>query len=1444
MSGRDLPVEGIGESAGLYINTLPLVIDWDNEHSIQDQLQHIQQKITEMNTHSYADLAKLQRNGERLFHSLFVYENYPVPEANRAMSRISFRESIEKIDYLLSITVLEHDERLTISFGYDGDYITEEKAVQHIAMLGRVLQQVIQEPGKRHSAISLLSDEEYELVVHGWNATALAYPKDKTFYRLFEEQVMRTPGNIAVAYEERQLTYQELNERSNQLARYIRSQYSARLNKDLAPDTLIAIYMERNPELIVSILGIMKAGGAYVPMDTNYPMERIEFILEDSGAQLILVQSGQDTSLFSDDVKGKLVFIDNVSDEIEITDGRDNLPGLSTATDLAYVIYTSGTTGRPKGVMVNHSGLNNLAVNFIRLFKITASSRSSQLISISFDAALTEICPTLAAGGTICIVPDRIKQSEHLTSYLHSQDISHFTVPADLLGQMEWAELPELKSINVGGGVPALKSLDKWSNGRILYNTYGPTEITICATAFKFNPGDSNTNIGRPLNNTTIYVLDSFLQPVPLGVVGELYIGGAGVARGYLNRPELTEERFMANPFTDGTGENARLYKTGDLVRLMPDSNVEFIGRNDGQVKVRGYRIELGEIEHALMAIEGIKQACVVAKERAMGTGSSKYLVGYYVPEPVIEVTPAKIQLYLTEVLPEYMLPVAFVQLASLPLTVNGKLDRSALPEPVSGPRLGTYVAPVTAMEKELCSIWEGVLGLEGIGITEDFFRSGGDSILSIQLTSRICQAGFYCQVKDIFECRTVHNLAERLRGKNTAISIKSEQGILTGELKFLPVQKWFIEKVCDSEIVEPDYWNQSFLIKVPESDVSRLQAVIQQLVAYHDVLRIHFLRDNSVAGWRQVYQQEINVPELKILDVSEHTEKELQLILSEWQSTLDLECGPLFQAGYLYGYPDGSARIFLALHHMITDTVSWRILTDDVKALYEGRSLPAKGSSYRQWVETVENYAARYPNEMAWWKNQLQGIADFRISSQGVSAETESVELDEALTSALLQTASKAYNTEINDLLLTALAYAMKEIDKGDAQGITLEGHGREDIDPTIDHSHTIGWFTTMFPVKLELQGDIKESIQFIKESLRNIPNKGIGFGAFASAQDVNFGFNDLPPVHFNYLGQFDKKEANWQITAEESGVNTHPSNIDRSLVNINGMVSNGRLAFNISTRLGKEQTKLLSVALKVHLEQIIKHCGDAFDRSGARPTPSDFDDFVAYEIINDDSDEDPVFIFPPGTGGAESYYHTLVPEFKNRKLVMFNNFFLFMVKKGYKAADFTFEELAKYYRILIQKLQPTGNYTFLGWSFGGVLAYEVFKQMPGQVYDGSNLILLDSWFGAGKAGKEIPRELIPYFRQDINCKYNPVGKLTGLNTILFKADTAFEPGDDESNEAKIFEALQRYYLSIPANNIDLLVDKLQVINLNCHHFDMLEKYSDTISNYFASIQTMREMN
>jgi amino acid adenylation domain-containing protein len=594
----------------------------------------------------------------------------------------------------------------------------------------------------------LTEQEKYQILVE-WNNTTVDYPQHLCIHELFAAQVEKTPDNIAVVFDGQKLTYQELNHQANKVAHYLQS-------LGVGTEVLVGISVERSLEMIVGLLGILKAGAAYLPLDPTYPKERLSFMLSDSQVQVLLTQQ-KFVESFADS-GAKTVCLDQ-DWELITRQNQENPTSDVTAENLAYVIYTSGSTGTPKGVMIQHRGVCNLAQAQVKLFGVNQNSRVLQFASFSFDASVWEIVMALCSGASLYLGnQDSLRPGIDLIRFLRQQSITHATLPPTALAALPKEELPNLQTLIVAGEACNPKLIAQWSKERRFFNAYGPTESTVCATVAECTFGETQPTIGRAIANIQIYILDHNLQPVPIGVPGELYIGGDGLARGYLNRPELTKEKFISNPFKKTEG--SRLYKTGELARYLPDGNIEFLGRVDNQVKIRGFRIELDEIEKLLIQHPDVKQAAVIAREDIPG---DKRLLAYVVLNQKPEAIVTTLKNLLQENLPQYMIPGVFVVLDSLPLTPNGKVDRQNLPVcDRTRPDLEeSFVAPRNPIEEKLAAIWADLLGFEQIGVNDNFFNLGGHSLIVAQILSRV-RDSFQVELSfaNIFANPTVAGLA------------------------------------------------------------------------------------------------------------------------------------------------------------------------------------------------------------------------------------------------------------------------------------------------------------------------------------------------------------------------------------------------------------------------------------------------------------------------------------------------------------------------------------------------------------------------------------------------------------------------------------------------------------------------------------------------------------
>ena len=781
---------------GFFVNILILREKIDTDFSIRKFIKKIASGIIEAQFYQDLPLEKLineleadkDTSRQPIFQVTFGMQSFGSGQISSegppqtTLSTLFQAYTPEKSVYNVAkfdISTLIDDSHFCLKglFNYAQSLYTEDTIQRFVSTYVHILKQFSQvlypyQTSLKIKDLTYLDYTQHHKIIEEWNATDQEYPKNKTLQALFEEQVERTPDNIAVVYEETKLTYRELNERANQLAHYLRQHY------EIKPDTLIALCLDRSEYMLIVILGVLKAGGAYVPMDPEYPNERLDYILKDTATKIVL------TNEIYNDKLNQLAELGNIRKEIDILgidsaaiqnqlqqQSRENPQTTTASHNLAYVMYTSGTTGYPKGVMIEHSGVVNTvlsqAKNLKNQYKSDEKISIGHFINYVFDASVDNIFLAILFGKKLVI--SKKLSEENFSHIIRNQEINVAILPSAALNIIQPSR--SLKVLFIGGETPAnplIKSLIK--SKVAIFQEYGVTEASIVSFFAKLSLSSQVNILGKLIGNCKAYVLSSDLTPLPIGAIGELYIGGVGLARGYLNQPELTAERFIKNPFQTREEEkkrtNGRLYKTGDLVRWMSDGNLEFIGRNDFQVKIRGYRIELGEIERALSEYEGVKQCVVLAKEHQDMTGKAtgnKYLAGYYAADR--KLNEESILNYLQKKLPEYMVPTLLIYLEKIPLTSNGKLDRKALPEP-EFTNHDQYVGPGTELEKKVAAIWEEVLGLpEGaVGIHDDFFRLGGNSILAIKLVNKVNT--FYqsqLKISEIFIDRTFEKLISKI---------------------------------------------------------------------------------------------------------------------------------------------------------------------------------------------------------------------------------------------------------------------------------------------------------------------------------------------------------------------------------------------------------------------------------------------------------------------------------------------------------------------------------------------------------------------------------------------------------------------------------------------------------------------------------------------------------
>jgi amino acid adenylation domain-containing protein len=760
---------------GFFANTLVLRSDLTGDLTFRELLRQVREVCLGAYEHQDLPFERLveEIRPERdlghipLVQVMFVIQNAPQDKTlpklpNLRLAPVESESGTASFDLALQIN--EGIEGQSGILEYNLDLFNQATIRRMIGHFTNLLEAISSEPEQRLMALRILSSEERHQLLVEWNHTDSDYPDDARIHDLFEARAAQSPNAVAVVFEDKQITYAELNRRANQLAHYLQ-----RLG--VAPETTVGIMLERSIEMLVCLLAVLKAGGTYLPLDLEYPAERLSYMLEDSHASLIVTRERYVETL--PEHRARLVRLDSDAAAIAL-ERAENLSSETGPDNLAYIIYTSGSTGKSKGVLVPHRGLCNLALVQARCFGVHPGSRVLQFFSFNFDASVWDVLMALMSGATLCLATQEARLStSELVRLLQEQAITTATLPPSLLATLPAGQFPDLQTIVVTGEACSPELLKCWATGRHFFNGYGPTETTIGAAFLKCEDPSQKLSIGRPYANTQVYILDRQLQPVPVGVPGEIHVGGVGLVRGYLNNPDLTAEKFIPHPFSSEKG--ARIYRTGDLGRYLPDGNIEFLGRIDHQVKIRGYRIELGEIEAVLKQHEGVLDSAVIAREE---TTRSTRLVGYVAVSQEDGPGIADLRSFLQKKLPGYMIPAAFVIMESLPYTESGKVDRRrlALLGPASLQSAGEFVAPRTQSEELVAKVWSEILGVERVSVNDNFFELGGHSLLIVRVVSRIREIfRVELDIRALFEAPNLAALGETidmLRRENDSVDI------------------------------------------------------------------------------------------------------------------------------------------------------------------------------------------------------------------------------------------------------------------------------------------------------------------------------------------------------------------------------------------------------------------------------------------------------------------------------------------------------------------------------------------------------------------------------------------------------------------------------------------------------------------------------------------------
>jgi amino acid adenylation domain-containing protein/non-ribosomal peptide synthase protein (TIGR01720 family) len=1099
----------------------------------------------------------------------------------------------------------------------------EQKSIRRIAdHFLRLLRETLFDVERKIEDLQLLSEEDKKRFA-AFNNTRVSYPAPQSIHELFARQAARTPDNIAIKEMNgtRTLTYQELNHSANRLAADLEA-------KGVGAGSIVGIAAERSCAAITAILGVLKTGGAYLPIDTDFPEERKNYMLKHSGARFLLSVAGNR--------------IDCSEPETGPGTASEAVP--AGVENLAYVIYTSGSTGKPKGVMVRHQSLVNYIQGAAAHYVKKENVNFPLFTSLAFDLTITSIFTPLITGNSI-LVYGGWEEGNLIEKIIDDNQAGVIKLTPSHLNLIRYKRLEGktslLKRFIVGGEkLETQLAHDVYRNFNRdiqIYNEYGPTEATVGCMIYEFNPEKDHgfsIPIGKPQDNVQVYLLNGNRQPVPIGAVGEIYIAGAGVAAGYLKGPELTAEKFVPNPFLEGSV----MYRTGDLARWLDrDSlDIEFLGRRDFQVKFRGFRIELGEIENGLLEHEDVKEAVVIvldkkAAEKDSHDNEENHLCAYFVSDRKLSVE--ELRQYLYGKLPHYMLPSYFVQVEAIPLTPHGKVDIRLLPEPPGLTRIGVeYHAPATENEKVLAGIWQDVLGIDKIGIDEPYFALGGDSINAIQIAARLQKFKLKLELKYLYQYPTIRQLAQYVKSMKEV----PYQGVVAGEVKLTPIQHWFFEKSCP----EAHHFNQSVMLFRQEGFNGKiLEEVFHKLAEHHDALRMVFKQEgNQIKQINRGLSGDLI--DLSIFDIKEEPayEKLIEEKCNQIQRGMDLNNGPLLKLGLFK--TAGGDYLLIAIHHLVIDGVSWRILFEDFAAFYkhlekggplEDMAIPLKTTPYREWAEKLSEYAngKELLDEWHYWK-KFEEMEDCPLPGKGTSRDgqckdkkTISFELSAEDTQKLLKEVNQAYNTGIYDILLTALAASLNDWAGKGRNIIALEGHGREEISEDLDLTRTIGWFTTLYPVLLDIKDpdDIPAMIKDTKEMLRKIPGKGLGYGALkyltAPGNRRGMSFNLKPGIGFNYLGQFDEgiNTDLFQPADLSPGASISLNWQSEYALELVGMITGNTLKMSVNFYKEEFSEKKISAFVnqyKIRLRQILGHC---LEKEETELTLSDFSTSIEEE-------------------------------------------------------------------------------------------------------------------------------------------------------------------------------------------------------------------------------------
>lgn len=1175
MSGRDK--EEFEDMQGMFVNTVPVLTKVPKDTTFLELLKQVKERILFSYDNQMYALEKIAKDmqaertpsGNLLFDTLFVMQNF-----DREMPKLKLEEGDVEVDlefvathtsmYDLTVEVEERNGHFQVDFEYAADLFEEDRIAIMQKHYIQLIQEGMEEPEKSVSKLSMLYPQEQTALLKDFQGERLPQP-EATVVELLEKQRECQPEKNAIIFGEETVTYERLWQETKKVA--------DRISDYVEPDDFVAILAERSVEMLYGIWGTLMAGAAYVPVSPEYPKDRIQFILSDCKPKVIVLCGLEEKEIpiaYAREHHIPLLILESQDTlvtckwEVSGVEKKEasNVASVVSMEQLAYMIYTSGTTGKPKGVMVEHRQLAHLIQVYTGIYSLTKEDCVLQFASFVFDQSVWDIFHILCVGGTLCVIPpEMVKEPEQLEEYCEKAKVTVASLTPGFLRVLHPEKLPSLRLLDVGGEAPTRDLLQTWAEGRTVLNTYGPTETTVNATSFVFDGKERNTEnvpIGKPIPNTKIYILQN-LQLCGIGVPGELCITGNGVTRGYLNREELNQEKFLANPFGEG-----KMYRTGDLARFLPDGNIEFLGRIDEQVKIRGYRMELGEIEAQMRGIEQVKEAVVFVRQNPSG---EKYLCGYYTQNS--PVSPKEIKGRLKETLPFYMVPSVCVPLEQMPLTINGKINKKALPEPVFSTK-EEFVEAQTQQEKDCVSVWKEILQLDRVSMLDDFFELGGDSIKAIRVVARMHELGYQVEIKDIMEPKSCKVFAALLQKKE-----KKRKYQEVCEVEETPI----LQEYFRANMPHPEHYNQSVLVRIKEpAEKEVIEKACYALGARHGMLRVlqkgHILKVQKVEEW--------NPPKVECYPYE--SEEKFQNICTWLHQQIQPEQGQVWKVGMFQKKKE--TLVVFVVHHLAVDEVSWNIILEDFSKLYEEakktqpdfeKALPEGTVSFGEWSKRLQEYAEseEFKQESCHWKEQESYFAQANKDTQKIldairkeksrsSAFTEyEILLEKEYAQALVKLSEKVYHCRMDALLLAFFMECIYEKTGMQQVLVHLESHGRGRIVPSVETDRTVGWFTAVYPFVVEKKEDRTAQILDIKERLLGVPNYGMGYGLYEKNTEYKSEFK--PELIFNYLGQSESTDYGnmvWEDCA--CGQEIHEENGEENAISVDVRMKKQGLEFN----------------------------------------------------------------------------------------------------------------------------------------------------------------------------------------------------------------------------------------------------------------------------------------